>query len=93
MNITGKSGNKYEFQLPPSIERLTERTGVYIIYDRQHRPICIGESVNVKLKLEGSDYCDRIQQGNLYIAVHYTLRKYREAIEQDIRNLPNFSHI
>lgn len=95
INVEGCSGNQYTFEGPyESTNSLYDRSGVYLIlcFDgKDYFPIDVGESTNVKSRVENHDRADcwgRHCRNKLMVAVHYTPNKQQDGrmeIEQDIR--------
>jgi hypothetical protein len=101
LTVNGSSGNHYSFEGPYlNTSSLAERSGVYLILCKnengEYNPIDIGESGNVKYRVENHDRKDCWSNNcttQLFVAVLYAPHKQqsgRMAIEQDIRSCYSF---
>lgn len=100
ITVKGCSGIEYTFEGPYSnTNQLEDRSGVYFITwykNNEYYPIDVGESKNVKTRIETHDRKDCWDEncnGQLMAAVYYTPNKQQQGrmeIEQDIRCNYNF---
>lgn len=100
LTIKGCSGNQYSFEGPyHSTTQLKDQSGIYFIIcikNNENYPIDVGESKNIKTRIESHDRNDCWEENcneKLMVAVYYTPNKQQKGrmeIEQDIRCHYNF---
>ncbi len=100
LTVESCSGQKYFFEGPyDNTNHLEDRSGVYFIVclvNGEYYPIDVGESKNVKSRIENHDRADcwsKNCKGKLMVAVYYTPNKQQQGrmeVEQDIRCKYNF---
>ncbi len=95
LKVEGCSGEKYSFEGPyRNTNDLEDRSGVYLIIcyvDEKYYPIDVGESKNVKSRVETHDRAQcwkKNCKNEIMYSVYYTPNKQqpgRKEVEQDIR--------